>query len=130
MLETVLEIFPLVFIVGLFTVILMFIRGNMFGRGGMGSSNLIVALAVILVWFAIFPTFLDVMDLKFNNEPDCVQEDWVDCDIYNIPRDECEKDITEEGPYYDVRTITTFTKFTCVEWEDGSMLEARFLDEG
>lgn len=118
--ETLIGIMPIVTIVGFMAILYMMVTRSVYGRG----SNISTAIALmvgLLLWMAIFPSFLDIMG--FDDEPDCIQEDWVDCDLYNIPRDECEKDVTEEGPYYDVRTVTKYTNFTCTRWDDGSVLQ-------
>ena len=82
----------------------------------------IIGLVVILPMMGLVSNEFPVM-FQFQIEPECIQEGLVDCELYNIPLDECNRDVIEEGPYYDVRTITKYTKFTCMKWDDGSMIQ-------
>jgi len=90
---------------------------------------LIMMLVMVIIVLPMMTTIMEELPRLVQNSPDCIQEEWVDCELYNIPLDECEKDVTEEGPFYDVRTITKYTKHTCTKWDDGTVLKPRGSNE-
>jgi hypothetical protein len=128
MFELMLGIAPLVMTIGFITILYMMLTRSVYGRRSSSTSTMVALLVGMLIWLVMFPSFAEVLFQE--QEPECMQEEWVDCELYNIPLEECEKDVTEEGPYYDVRTITRYTTFTCTRWDDGTTLQPRDLDEG
>lgn len=53
---------------------------------------------------------------SFPEIKECVKEGWIDCEEENIPLEECEKEVTIEGPYWNETEVIKYKKWGCVEY--------------